>query len=71
MLVPISVLGYKYERDALSARSHRTLRDGSFGGRFPGTSCQATIGLSLQDEKYILRAEALIKLALIGFETLP
>ncbi len=42
------------------ARSYRALRDGSFGGHFPGTSCQATISLSLRDEKYILRAEALI-----------
>ncbi len=33
------------------------------------TSCQATIVLSLRDEKYILRAEALIKLALMGVET--
>ncbi len=47
-------------------RSYRTLRDGSFGGRFPGTSCQATISLSLRDEKYILHAEALIKLALMS-----
>src|ERR1700722_13595685 len=31
------------------ARSYRTLRDGSLEGVFPGTSCQATIGLSLQD----------------------
>jgi hypothetical protein len=31
------------------ARSYRTLRDGSFEGAFPGTSCQATIGLSLWD----------------------
>ena len=31
------------------ARSYRTLRDGSFDGRFPGTSCQATIPLSLRD----------------------
>ncbi len=44
-------------RDALStgknsgincARSYRTLRDGFFGGGFPGTSCQATISLSLR-----------------------
>jgi hypothetical protein len=35
--------------------SDRTLRDGSLGGRLPGTSCQATIMLSLRDE-YILRA---------------
>src|SRR5271166_1751938 len=27
------------------ARSYRTLRDGSFEGRFPSTSCQATIGV--------------------------
>ena len=27
------------------ARSYRTLRDGSFGDAFPGTSCQATIGV--------------------------
>jgi hypothetical protein len=26
-------------------RSCRALRDGSFEGRFPGTSCQATIGV--------------------------
>ena len=39
---------------------------GSFGGRFPGASCQATIVLSLRDEKYILCAEALSKLALMG-----
>jgi hypothetical protein len=33
------------------ARSYRTLRDDSFlsRGAFPGTSCQATIGLSLRD----------------------
>jgi hypothetical protein len=31
------------------ARSYRTLRDGSFEDAFPGTSCQATIGLSLRD----------------------
>ena len=30
--------------------SDRTLRDGSLGGAFPGTSCQATIGASLRDE---------------------
>ena len=35
----------------------------SFGGSFPGTSCQATIMLSLWDEKGF-RAEALIKLLL-------
>src|ERR1700744_3111880 len=29
--------------------TYRTLRDGSFEGRFPGTSCQATIVLSLRD----------------------
>src|ERR1700722_2307817 len=29
----------------LRTRSYRTLRDGSFEGRFPGTSCQATIGV--------------------------
>jgi hypothetical protein len=29
--------------------SYRTLRDGSLGGRCPGTSCQATIMLSLWD----------------------
>ncbi len=39
-----------------------------FGGRFPGTSCQATIVLSLRDEKYILRVEALVKLALMGLQ---
>jgi hypothetical protein len=33
-------------------------------GAFPGTSCQATIMLSLWDE-IIIRAEALIKLALM------
>jgi hypothetical protein len=27
------------------ARSYRTLRDGSFEDAFPGTSCQATIGV--------------------------
>jgi hypothetical protein len=31
------------------ARSYRTLRDGSFEDVFPGTSCQATIGVSLRD----------------------
>jgi len=31
------------------ARSYRTLRDGSFFARFPGTACQATIGGSLRD----------------------
>jgi hypothetical protein len=29
--------------------SYRTLRDGSFEDAFPGTSCQATIGVSLRD----------------------
>ena len=53
------VLGFLKKRSALStrniygiscARSYRTLRDGSFwGGDVPGTSCQATIGLSLRD----------------------
>ena len=33
----------------LRTRSHRTLRDGSLGGVFPGTSCQATIAPSLRD----------------------
>jgi putative transposase len=36
----------KYLWDTLGLtppRSYRTLRDGSFEGRFPGTSCQATI----------------------------
>src|ERR1700737_4736312 len=33
------------------ARSYRTLRDGSFEGIFPGTSCQATIGWSLRDRR--------------------
>ena len=33
----------------LRTRSYRTLRDGSFGGVFPGTSCQATIARSLRD----------------------
>ena len=31
------------------ARSYRTLRDGSSTDAFPGTSCQATIVLSLRD----------------------
>jgi hypothetical protein len=31
------------------ARSYRTLRDGPFEGHFPGTSCLATISLSLRD----------------------
>jgi hypothetical protein len=31
------------------ARSYRTLRDGSFEDAFPGTSCQARIGVSLRD----------------------
>jgi hypothetical protein len=31
------------------ARSYRTLRDGSFEDAFPGTSCQATIDVSLRD----------------------
>ena len=31
------------------ARAYRTLRDGSFEDAFPGTSCQATIGVSLRD----------------------
>jgi hypothetical protein len=30
-------------------RSYRTLRDGSSEDAFPGTSCQATIGVSLRD----------------------
>src|ERR1700674_747207 len=29
--------------------SHRTLRDGFWGGAVPGTSCQATIAPSLRD----------------------
>jgi hypothetical protein len=49
------------------ARSYRTLRDGSFGARFPGTSCQATIGLSLRDENAFSAPRLLIKLALVGF----
>jgi hypothetical protein len=31
------------------ARSYRTLRDASFEDAFPGTSCQATVGVSLLD----------------------
>jgi hypothetical protein len=45
-------------REIRCARSYRTLRDGSFEGPFPGTSCQATIGLSLRDRmcsSYLLR----------------
>jgi hypothetical protein len=45
-------------REIRCARSYRTLRDGSFEGLFPGTSCQATIGLSLRDRmcsSYLLR----------------
>jgi hypothetical protein len=34
----------------------------------PGTSCLATIMLSLWDKTHSLRAEALIKLALMGFQ---
>jgi hypothetical protein len=33
------------------ARSDRTLRDGFFWRALPGTSCQATIGLSLRDRR--------------------
>src|SRR6476646_6437455 len=32
-----------------ATRSYRTLRDGSFEDALPGTSCQATIGVSLRD----------------------
>ena len=38
--------------------SHRTLRDGVWGGAVPGTSCQATIAPSLRD----ISQQALIKL---------
>jgi hypothetical protein len=44
-----------------SARSYRTLRDGSSGGTLSGTSCLTTIICS-SGTKYILRAEALGKL---------
>jgi hypothetical protein len=59
-------------RCARRQESDRTLRDGSFSGwRFPGfqalcaglRSCSPSSGA-----KYILRAGALIKLALIGFQ---
>src|ERR1700676_1882604 len=44
--------------------SHRTLRDGFWGGAVPGTSCQATIAPSLRD----ISQQALAKLArLAGF----
>jgi hypothetical protein len=49
------------------ARSCRTLRDGSFEGAFQGTSCLATIMLSLRDKKHSI-AEALLKSALMGKE---
>jgi hypothetical protein len=48
------------------ARIRRTLRDGSFGVRLPGTSCLATIALSLRDKSH-LPMGGLIKLALVGF----
>jgi hypothetical protein len=41
----------KYLWDS-SARSYRTLRDGSFEDAFPGTSCLATISLSLYDKSH-------------------
>ena len=49
------------------ARSSRTLRDGSFGGRFPGTSCLATISLSLWDKSHSPIEGHPINLALMGF----
>ena len=59
--------GRAFDEDKTSgiscARSYRTLRDGSFGARFPGTSCQATIGLSLRDRQVRSLRRALIKLA--------
>jgi hypothetical protein len=50
------------------ARSYRTLRDGPFGARFPGTSCQATIVLSLRDENSEILCERLLRgaIALLG-----
>jgi hypothetical protein len=47
--------------------SDRALRDGSLGWRFPGTSCQATIALSLRGKSNSPVVKALIKLALMGF----
>ena len=38
-----------------NALSRRTLRDGSLGGSFPGTSCQATIVKSLRDAAATLK----------------
>jgi hypothetical protein len=43
-------------------RSYRTLRDGALEGAFPGTSCQATIGLSLRDRMCL----AAIRILLVG-----
>src|ERR1700743_258107 len=39
------------KRRCAATGSHRTLRDGSIVPLFPGTSCQATIKLSLRDRK--------------------
>ncbi len=41
--------GFDPGLNSVAAWGHR--RDGSFGGRFPGTSCQATIVLSLRGRK--------------------
>src|ERR1700729_2027084 len=53
----VSVSVFLFETSSLQSsnrcaqlqESDRTLRDGSFGWRFPGTSCQATIAPSLRD----------------------
>jgi hypothetical protein len=46
--------------------SYRTLRDGSLGWRYPGTSCLATISLSLRDKSHSPIEGPRIKLALMG-----
>jgi hypothetical protein len=44
------------------ARSSRTLRDGAFPGlAFPGTACQATIGVSLRDALATISQQPLVR----------
>ena len=63
----VSISGLRYNFFPL-ARPDQTVPYGTVLSRdaVPGTSCQATIGVVPTGRKYILRAEALIKLALMG-----
>src|ERR1700742_377535 len=53
------------------ARIRRTLRDGSLGCDRPGTSCQATIVLSLRDKDHSPAGGIRNKLALMGLTLGP